>query len=64
MHNHATADEIFAEVIKQNPHISRGTVYRNLNKLAQAGKIKKVSVPEGADRFDHMTIEHYHIRCE
>ncbi|WP_407832062.1 Fur family transcriptional regulator [Treponema porcinum] len=64
LHNHATADEIFTEVTRQNPRISRGTVYRNLNKLTQAGKIKKVSVSEGADRFDHMKIEHYHIRCE
>ena len=28
---HATADEVYNEVARENPHISRSTVYRNLN---------------------------------
>ena len=34
---HATADEIYAEIAKEHPHISRATVYRNLNLLAELG---------------------------
>ena len=30
---HATADEIYDAIVKQNPTISRATVYRNLNRL-------------------------------
>ena len=61
---HATADEIYAAVAKERPHISRGTVYRNLNRLSQMGKIRKMVIPGGADRFDHRCHEHYHVRCE
>ncbi len=61
---HATADEIYAAVAKEHPHISRGTVYRNLNRLSQMGKIRKMVIPGGADRFDHRCHEHYHVRCE
>ena len=61
--NHATADMVHDEVIKTHPSISRGTVYRNLNCLAESGEIRKVEVPNGADRFDHRIVKHYHTKC-
>ena len=30
---HATADEIYEDIVREHPHISRATVYRNLNML-------------------------------
>ena len=63
LQSHATADEIYDKIVKTYPHISRGTVYRNLNRLSEMGKICKMAVPGGADRFDHLTHEHYHARC-
>ncbi|MDD3335381.1 MAG: transcriptional repressor [Eubacteriales bacterium] len=60
---HATADEVYDAVIKQHPHISRGTVYRNLNQLAEGGEVKKIEVPGGADRYDHRCDDHYHAKC-
>ena len=60
---HATADEVYEEVVKNNPHISKGTVYRNLNQLSEMGEIHKLEVPGGADRFDHLCHEHYHVKC-
>lgn len=61
---HATADEIYSEIVKDYPTISRGTVYRNLQRLCEMGEIRKVEVPGGADRFDHLCHDHYHARCE
>lgn len=61
---HPTADEVYDAIIMDHPHISRGTVYRNLNRLAEMGKIRKIEVPGRADRFDHLCHEHYHVRCE
>lgn len=61
---HASADEVYAEIIREHPHISRGTVYRNLNRLSETGQIRKISMPGGADCFDHHCHEHYHVRCE
>lgn len=61
---HAAADEIYEEIVKEHPNISRATVYRNLNLLSEEGKIRKMEIPGGADRFDHMCHEHCHVRCE
>lgn len=60
---HATADQIYDEVIKEHPNISRGTVYRNLQRLCEMGEIQKREMPGGADRFDHICDNHYHARC-
>lgn len=62
--SHATADEIYDCIIKEHPTVGRGTVYRNLNRLSEIGKIKKIEVPDGADCFDRRCDAHYHIRCE
>lgn len=63
MRCHATADEVYNKIVKKYPHISRGTVYRNLNLLADIGEIRKMEMPSGADRFDHICQEHYHAKC-
>ena len=60
---HATADEIYSEIVKDYPTISRGTVYRNLQRLCETGEIRKIEIPGGADRFDHLCHDHYHVRC-
>ncbi|HIY53846.1 MAG TPA: transcriptional repressor [Candidatus Agathobaculum merdavium] len=64
MHDHPTADTVYAAVAAEHPSISKATVYRNLNQLATQGEIRRVPVPNGADRFDFNTSEHYHVRCE
>ena len=60
---HATAEEIYNEVSLQYSHISKTTVYRNLNELASEGKIRKLEIPGQADHYDHICDDHYHIRC-
>ena len=64
LQNHATADEIYEETKKSYPNIGRGTIYRNLQRLVNEGLIKKIETPEGADRYDHISTDHYHIKCE
>ena len=63
LHCHATADDVYDLIVTKHPNISRGTVYRNLNLLSDIGKIRKVEIPSGADRFDHECHAHYHARC-
>lgn len=60
---HATADEIYAKVVSDYPSISKGTVYRNLNILAEEGSVLKIEIPGGAEHFDHNCHDHYHVRC-
>lgn len=61
-HKHPTADEVFYAVRTQDDHISRGTVYRNLNILAEEGEIQAVRM-RGGDRFDLRCDRHMHIVC-
>lgn len=62
--NHPTADDIYVDVYKINPKISRGTVYRNLSLLAKNGEITHVPMTEGADCYDYRIDPHYHFRCK
>ena len=63
MHDHPTADTVYAAVAAEHPSISKATVYRNLNQLVIQGDIRRVPVPNGADRYDFRTDKHYHMRC-
>ena len=64
LHCHATADEIYNEIVKEHPTISRATVYRNLNLLSEMGEIRRLEMPGSADRFDHISSNHCHVQCE
>ena len=61
--DHPTAEEIFGEAAKDCPGLSLGTVYRNLNSLVEAGRVRRVSIPGRADRFDHTLAWHSHLYC-
>lgn len=63
MGHHATADEIYSEINKIHPSISRGTVYRNLNRLSELQEISRRELPGGASCYDCRCENHYHARC-
>lgn len=60
---HPTAQDIYNLCREKDPTISMGTVYRNLNLLAEQGKILQIKVPGGADRFDGTIKPHNHAVC-
>lgn len=61
--DHPTADTVYLHVKEEFPNISLGTVYRNLNLLADIGEAIKITTPTGGDRFDGNTHPHYHVVC-
>ncbi len=63
VHTHPTADDIYAMVRKRIPRISLGTVYRNLDFLAENGTILKLESAGSIRRFDGFTHPHQHVRC-
>jgi len=63
INTHPTVDEIYAEIHKEHPSISKATVYRNLRQLAQNKTIRQVSLPDGLDRYDGNAYRHYHFKC-
>ncbi|MFW5976477.1 MAG: Fur family transcriptional regulator [Bacillota bacterium] len=62
--SHPTADEIYDKVKKDIPNISLGTVYRNLNVLADMGEIMILDYGSSYSRFDGNPENHYHFKCE
>lgn len=60
--DHPTAEDIYLDVHAIDGKISRGTVYRNLNLLADAGEILSIKTP-GGSRFDRTIEPHAHIIC-
>lgn len=61
--DHPSADDVYERVRAADPHISRGTVYRNLNLLAAQEVILRLPMPVGPDHFDARTDRHYHFCC-
>jgi len=64
LNTHPTIEEIYDELHNGHPSISKTTVYRNLRQLADNGIIRKVSLPDGLERYDRNTEPHYHFKCE
>ncbi len=60
---HPTADEVYSIVREKMPRISLGTVYRNLDFLAETGEILKLESAGSTKRFDADTSWHQHVRC-
>lgn len=61
---HPTAQVVYEEVSKNHPHISKGTVYRNLGILSELGKILRISMGDGVDRYDDNISFHGHLICK
>jgi Fur family peroxide stress response transcriptional regulator len=61
---HATADEIFQAVNRNDPRASRATVYNNLRSLTNAGLVREVMSEGKAARFDANLRPHHHFLCE
>lgn len=62
-YDHPTAETVYLNIKEEFPNISLGTVYRNLNLLAEIGEIQKLSTGIGPDRFDGNVLPHYHFIC-
>jgi Fur family transcriptional regulator, peroxide stress response regulator len=61
---HPTADSIYEKVKEEMPHISKGTVYRNLKVLQDTGQISELKIQGTLSRYEAKQEAHYHFRCE
>ncbi len=62
--SHPSVDSIYMNVKKIIPDISLGTVYRNLNLLANQKKILRLDIGDGVVHFDARITPHYHLICD
>ncbi len=61
--DHPTAEEIYHEVIKNNPTISLATVYKTLHLLSDLGLVQELNFAENRSRFDPNISPHINIIC-
>ncbi len=61
--SHPTAEELYEKVKEKIQNVSRGTVYRNLKDLVDEDYIIKISMSDGADRYDYIHKKHNHVIC-
>ena len=62
--SHPTADWVYQEVRKEMPHVSLGTIYRNLRTLSEHGEIRELAYGSHHSRFDANAESHYHFICD
>lgn len=61
---HPTAERIHDFLKSGNYNVGIATVYRNLNQMADEGKILRIEGLDKSVHYDHNTIEHHHFICD
>ena len=61
--NHPTAQHVYDQARRVIPSISLGTVYRNLRRLEEQGRLKENKIGNRPARFEALEQRHYHIWC-
>lgn len=63
-YTHPTIAEFYEKLKKKNSKIGKATVYRNINKLFEEGKVLKISLGKDEEHYDGHTHNHYHLYCK
>ena len=61
---HPTADMVYDSLHAENPHLSLGTVYRNLAVLAMGGDITPIYTGDNKVHYDGDAQPHCHFVCK
>jgi len=64
MSSHPSAAELYERVRGRIPHLSFGTVYRNLKLLREQGMVTELSLGSSASLWDGNPSPHYHFTCQ
>lgn len=64
VNSHPTADWIYYELKSEFPHLSLGTVYRNLRVLKEQGEVLELDFGSTFSRYDGRVDGHTHFICE
>ena len=60
---HPTGEWVYETLKPDYPDLSFGTVYRNIKKFCESGKVRSVGVIRGQEHFDGDTSKHSHFVC-
>lgn len=60
---HPTVDEIYQEIVKEIPTLSKTTVYNTLSIFIQKGIVMMITIEENETRYDADITTHGHFKC-
>lgn len=63
LRTHPTILELYEIIQKKDSSIGQATVYRNVSKLVEEGKVRKVLTRDGIDHYDGDCSNHSHFMC-
>jgi len=61
---HPTVDQIFTDLQKEIPTLSKTTVYNTLRILVEAGFVRIITIEDNETRYDIEIETHGHFKCE
>lgn len=62
--NHPSVDEIYTELVKEIPTLSKTTVYNTLNTFIAAKIAQVLSIEDTETRYDANVSFHGHFKCK
>jgi Fur family peroxide stress response transcriptional regulator len=62
--NHPTVDEIYNNLVKELPTLSKTTVYNTLKLFLQANLVRLIAIEDNETRYDVIISNHGHFKCE
>jgi Fur family transcriptional regulator, peroxide stress response regulator len=62
--NHPTVDQIFKELVREMPTLSKATVYNTVELFKKSGLAKVVTIGDNETRYDCNVNIHGHFKCE
>lgn len=61
--SHPTVEQIFHDLHKEIPSLSKSTVYNTLNSFIEAGLVRMLNIEENEARYDIVMENHGHFKC-
>lgn len=61
---HPTVDQIYQNLQNEIPTLSKSTIYNTLDAFLKAGIVKLINIEDNETRYDIITKEHGHFKCE
>ena len=62
---HPTADEVYSELVKEHPTLSRTTVFSSLKLLSEKGLVNNIDISSDSTRYDAADRQpHGHFMCK
>jgi len=62
--SHPTVEQIFTDLLKDIPTLSKTTVYNTLKILAESGLVRIITIEDHQTRYDIEVENHGHFKCE